>query len=117
MRKAIKAALFSALVFPGVGHFSLKRYQRGLIFFIPATLCLLFLVREAIDKAYAIAEQIEQGNVPLDTLAISNLISTSPDGTDLLMLNIATWVLLASWLASIIDSYRLGKIADQTHRE
>ena len=31
MKKAIKAALLSALVFPGVGQMYLKRYVRGLI--------------------------------------------------------------------------------------
>ena len=31
MKASIKAALLSALVFPGVGQMSLKRYVRGLI--------------------------------------------------------------------------------------
>ena len=50
MRKSIKAVLLSALVFPGIGHFALKRYQRGLIFFVPALLSLSLIVYYILSK-------------------------------------------------------------------
>ena len=113
MRKSIKAALLSGLLFPGTGHFSLQRYPRGLIFFIPSLLSLIFLVHYSLDKAYTIADQIKRGTIPLDTETIVNLIAVSPSEAIVLKLQIATWALIACWLVSIIDSYRLGKIADQ----
>ena len=36
MKVSVKAALLSALVFPGFGQFYLKRYGRGFAFIIPA---------------------------------------------------------------------------------
>lgn len=114
MKKSVKAALLSGLVFPGAGHFSLKRYQRGFIFFAPALLAVFLLVQQALDKAYAIVEQIERGRVALDAEAISRLISEPPGGQQLLVSNIATWMLVACWLLSMVDSFRLGKQADQS---
>ena len=113
MKKAIKAALFSGLIFPGIGHFLLKRYLRGMLFFVPALLSLLMLIRNALDRAYTIANQIQQGDVPLDPDVISGLILAPPSAPVMLMLNIATWVIIACWTGSIIDSYLLGKKADQ----
>ena len=114
MRKSIKAALFSGLVFPGTGHFSLQRYQRGMIFFVPTLLSLLLLIHYSLGKAYAIADQITLGKIPLDTGAITALIAAPPVGTDLLRLQIATWTIIVCWIAGIIDSYRIGKAADQS---
>lgn len=117
MRKSIKAALFSILLFPGAGHFSLKRYRRGMIFFIPALLILLFLINYSINKAYQIADQIMSGNIPLDPESVSNLISQSPTGAELFRLQTAMWVMAICWIIGAIDSIRLGYIADQNEKK
>ena len=113
MRKSIKAALLSGLVFPGTGHFSLDRYQRGLLFFIPSLLGFLYLIRYSLNQAYTIADQISLGKIPLDTAVITNLITAQPDGAEMLKLQIATWMFIICWVLSIIDSFRLGRIADK----
>jgi len=114
MKKSIKAALYSGLLFPGTGHFSLKRYLRGLIFFVPATTALLIIANNSIQKALAIVDKIEQGAIPLDVQTISNLVSAAPTGAELYMLSAAQWIIAGCWIISIVDSYRLGKIADQS---
>lgn len=114
MRQSIKAALLSGLVFPGAGHASLKRYQRGLVFFTPAMVALLYLVRHAMEQAYSIVDKIEQGVVPLDANAISALIAAPPDDATQLILTLASWAITVCWIAGIVDSYRLGRIADRT---
>lgn len=113
MRKTIKAVLFSALIFPGTGHFTLGRYKRGLLFFVPALLGLLFLVYAALDTAQSLAAQIGQGQIPLDAVSLSDLVLSSTGENELLMLNIATWLIIICWLAGMIDSFRIGKAADQ----
>lgn len=114
MKKSVKAALYSGLLFPGTGHFSLDRYQRGMLFFTPAMLSIVFLVHNALSKAYAIVDQIERGAIPADPETITRLIAAAPVGSELLMLKLATWAMIICWIGGIIDAYRLGKIADQT---
>jgi len=113
MKKSVKAALFSALLFPGTGHFTLKRYQRGMALFLPALSSLLFQIYYVLNKANAIASQIELGTVPFDVESISNLIAETPSHAEIFLLNFTSWILLVCWLGSIVDSYRLGKLADQ----
>ena len=117
MRKSIKAALLSGLVFPGVGHFSLNRYQRGLVFFAPTFFALIMLIRYSLNKAYTIADQISVGAIPLDTAVITNLISSPPEAAEMLRLQMATWIIILCWVISIVDSFRLGRILDQENKK
>lgn len=117
MKKSVKAALYSGLLFPGTDHFSLDRYPRGMLFFVPAIMSFIFLLHNALSKAYAIVEQIERGELPQDPQAIALLISADPSSADLLMLRMATWILIACWIGSIVDAYRQGKVDDNAKRE
>jgi hypothetical protein len=117
MKKSLKAALFSGLIFPGAGHFALRRYLRGMIFFVPSIISLLFIVGNSIRKALAIVGQIERGEIPLDPQVISSLVSASATGPDSAMLNTAQWIIIFCWIISMIDAYRLGKLADQSDNE
>ena len=40
MKAKTKAALISALLFPGLGHFVLKRAMRGCLFIVPTLLAI-----------------------------------------------------------------------------
>lgn len=116
MRKSIKAALFSTLLFPGAGHFLLKHYLRGLVFFVPALLCILFLIRYVFNEASIITEQMTNGTLPLDPEAIARLV-TNPSGDTQFKLQAATWIFIACWILAIVDSIRLGYIADQNDKK
>jgi hypothetical protein len=112
MRKSIKAALFSTLLFPGAGHFSLKRYKRGLVFFVPAILCIIYLISYVFNEASIIAEQMANGNLPPDPEAIAKLV-TNPPGETQFKIQAVTWIFIACWIISIVDSFQLGYTADQ----
>ena len=113
MKKSTKAVLLSGLVFPGAGHFSLDLFSRGLFFFLPALSSLIVLIQFSLGKAYAIADLIEQGKIPLDTAVITSLISAPPTGPELLKIQIATWIIIVCWVAGMVDSFRLGRSADR----
>lgn len=113
MRKTIKAVLLSALVFPGTGHFSLKRHQRGLIFFVPALLSLSLIVYYVLSESFAIADRIAQNQVPLNAEAISALMLSQHSESGLFTANAATWIFTACWVIGTIDAFRLGRQADK----
>lgn len=116
MRKSIKAALFSALLFPGAGHFLLKHYLRGLVFLITALLCIWFLFNYAFNEASVIAEQMTNGTLPIDPEAIAKLV-TNPPGETQLKLQAATWILIVCWIIAIVDSFRIGYTAEQNEKK
>ena len=102
MKPNTKAALISALLFPGLGQaLVLRRTGRALLFIGPALLALLYLLSTAFTVASQIADQITAGTLPLDPQLIAQQIeatNSSPGG------NIAAAVLLVAWLGSILDA-------------
>ena len=113
MSKAIKAALFSALVFPGTGHLLLKKYLHGVVL-IGASFSVLYLViSRLIEIALQISDQIISGEIGLDVVAITELIVKQTAGPETRLLNIAGVVLVIIWLISIVDSYRIGRLQDK----
>jgi hypothetical protein len=108
MNKATKAALLSALVFPGAGHFLLKKYLTGVVLGGASVAALYLLIVKAVEKALLISEKIQSGEVPLDVATITELVTQQATGADAQLINIATAVLCLSWLIGIVDSYRVG---------
>ena len=114
MNKPVKAALLSALVFPGVGHFFLKKYIAGGVLAGTALVALYVLVSAAVERAVQITDKIQRGEVQLDVAAldfasIAELVSSQPAGPEDQLLNIATAALLVCWLVGIVDSWRVGR--------
>jgi len=74
---------------------------------------LSVVVVRAYQHAMLIVDQIINGDVPMETSAITQAVSNSTSTTDTLVDNIAVIVLAACWLAGIIDSYRLGTMQEK----
>ena len=109
----MKAALLSAFVFPGVGHFLLKKYIRGAALAGTAFAGLYLLIAKTVETALQITEKIQSGEVQLDATTITELVSKQAMGTEAQLLNIAAAVLFISWLIGIVDSYRVGRAQDK----
>jgi hypothetical protein len=113
MEKSYKAALFSALIFPGSGHFLLRRYPLGFIFAGTATGCICILVFKAIAIARTISDQMLSGQIPLDIASISSEISIQSEAAGSTTVTIATWTLVFCWLVGTADAFRLGRQRDR----
>ena len=113
MKRSTKAALLSALVFPGVGHLYAKRFSLGLLLAAGSAFALYFIVSSAVSKALPIAERIQREGAPLDAEAIARLVSEQSLGADDSSMSIAAIAFLVFWLVGIFDSYRLGRIAEK----
>jgi len=108
MSKSIKAALLSGLVFPGIGHLVLKHYVRGSLLLLVALAAMTALLNVAFRQAQTIVDRIVSGEIPLDTGAISAVVTNSSDDLGSTISSISVYVFLACWLIGIIDSYRVG---------
>ena len=108
MKKSTKAALLSCFVFPGVGHFYLKRFMLGAFLLVGAAVAGYIVISSAMDAANEIVAKNQGGSASLNIEAISKLVEeqsrTRGEST-----NVATMVLLALWLIGIIDSVRVGR--------
>jgi hypothetical protein len=100
MKKSNKAVLLSALVFPGAGHFLLKKHISGAILATASLAALYLIISNMLERAQQIADKILSGEVNLDEAAIAELLSRQPSGGE-------------SWLTGIVDSYRCGRAQDK----
>jgi len=108
MNIALKSALLSAFVYPGAGHFFLKKYTLCTAYVCTFSVPLYLLFREIFSKTELVVKQIQNGEIPLDVTAISHALSHSITGVSAQELNIKVYVLMLLWILGIIDSYRLG---------
>jgi TM2 domain-containing membrane protein YozV len=109
MNKAIKAALFNALLFPGWGQIYLKQYKKGILIIsvvMAGTLSILWSVIQTTRDILKITP-FKKGTVTFEAvvkLAIKSLTELNPDYILPLLL-----FMVLLWIFSIIDSYQSGK--------
>jgi TM2 domain-containing membrane protein YozV len=108
MNTAIKAALLSAFLFPGSGQLYLKRYWRGLLMMMLTMMGLaIILVRSTVVALNRLKAIQGEGN-SIDISSIFHLAETS--SANAVIGNTAILVfLVACWIFSVIDAYRIGK--------
>ena len=108
MNRSSKAALLSGLILPGIGHIVLKQYLRGSVLMLFTLVALSVIVTRIYQRALTIVDRVNSSDIPIDTVAIAEMVSNSTSGADSFIENIALIVIAACWLIGIIDSYRLG---------
>jgi hypothetical protein len=107
VKSSIKAALISALVYPGAGHLYLKKYFAAAIIIVIASVALFIILSNAIAAAQFVSDKIVSGEIPADVAAISEAV-TQQLATDSQSIANATIAIGLAWLFGIIDSFRIG---------
>jgi len=113
MSRSLKAALLSAFVFPGSGHFLLRKPVHGSLLAGVSIVCLWALLSIALDKAREISLKLQSGEIPLDISRITEEVSKQVAAGGTLTADIATYLLLFCWLLGMVDSYRVGRLQDR----
>lgn len=111
MSKASRAVLLAALVFPGAGHFYLKRTAMAWLLVLISSACLYQVISTAVVTANSLSNKILQGEIPLDIDKISAAVSTELANNSTPWLSVSSWLLLACWLIGIVDAYRIAKLS------
>ena len=85
----------------------MKRYWLVLLFALPATLAVGYIMYYVMDVAQVIAERIVNGQIPADMLSIRAAINKAL-AADNPWLTTAKIAFVISWLGSVPVSYWLG---------
>jgi TM2 domain-containing membrane protein YozV len=118
MKVSYKAALLSALVFPGTGHFYLKRYWRGLFIMLFVFTGLGYMIRSATIAALSILDDavvtLQSGTDSLQELsniAGSKILTTDPYH------DAVFYLIVCFWIFAVIDAYIIGKEKESQDEE
>jgi hypothetical protein len=112
MKNALKGALLSGLVFPGLGQVTLKHYKRGIALMLTVSLSLLVIVVKAVLQAFTILEKIELEGGVIEMSTILNATTQASTTSDSLLYNFLLLLIVLCWILGIVDAYRIGKKRD-----
>jgi len=107
MKASTKAVLISALIFPGLGHLTLKRGARGMIFLLPALVAMLAALRIAFQITDQLSTAIANGTLPFDPAIIiartQAAVAVDP------VIGWAAAICVICWVAAIADVLWLSR--------
>lgn len=107
MNRAAAAALLSALVFPGVGHFYLRRPRRAWLFLVPALVAAVIWFGDVTSQVSAILDQVASGAIAPDPVAIAAKLEKEGGGSSLVSL--ASIVFVVCWIGAIVDCFLIAR--------
>ncbi len=110
MKKSMKAALLSGLVFPGVGQVYLGQRRRGWAFIVSVILLFVTVVIRITMHAYREIAAAAANGVAIDITAIQKAVAAGSDTVT--TAGLALLVLI--WLAAIIDACMAGERLENT---
>jgi len=113
MKKALKGALLSGLVYPGLGQYVLGRKGIGVTCMAIITACIVYIVTRIITLISIILDQMTEAVAKgsLDTFnALETTLKTVHESS--LFGNAVPIVILFCWIGSIIHAYLIGKELD-----
>ena len=107
MKPSVKAALWSALVFPGLGHIlALRRPWRGCAFLLPTALGWAYLLGRVLPLVNTLSEQLANGSLAPDPELIAQRVAEAGMGGA--GPSAALLVCTVCWIASVADSFLAG---------
>ncbi len=110
MKPAVKAALLSALIFPGSGQIYLRRRARGLALIAVTLGCLALIITATVSGAMDTIRQMQDAGAPLDVGSIEKY--ASKNSADYFYYRPALYILMACWIFALIDAWIIGKRFD-----
>jgi TM2 domain-containing membrane protein YozV len=108
MRKSLKGALLSGLVFPGYGQFVMKHYIRGIVLMLTCLTGLVVIGVKVRQQIFIVLEKIEYVDGAIDMSEIINAVNLAGTTSGDVIYRFASLLLLFCWIIGIIDAYRIG---------
>lgn len=117
MKRSVKAVLLSALVFPGAGHFYLKKRLRGMVLMVVSVGALCYVIFEIVQRAIVVCEMVIVDQIPMDLMAMTKMILNSSSRMETVLMSVMSWLIGVTWIAGIVDSLMIGRKLDGVNAE
>ncbi|MBU0484393.1 MAG: hypothetical protein KKB30_07765 [Proteobacteria bacterium] len=112
MNNAIKGALWSGLVFPGLGQIILKHYKRGAVIILIILGSMTVIVVKAVEQALTVLDKLKLEGGAISMSTITKAASDASTNFGSLISNLLLALIIGCWLISIIDAWILGRRED-----
>ena len=104
MRKSTKAVLLSALVLPGLGQITLKRYKMAVLLIASSAIMFFKMMSIAMEQAFFVVNNMSaQGVAPgLDDISTATAQATAL--AEQSGYSFYFWMLVVCWVVGIVDA-------------
>jgi hypothetical protein len=116
MKNALKGALLSALVFPGVGQLAQKRYRPALVLLLGSLAALAVVVVITVRQAQTVLAHLAAAGGTPDLAAISAAAAQVAPGGDQRLIDVAILVLVGCWIVGVFDAILGGRRMDRKEK-
>jgi hypothetical protein len=113
MKKSLKGALLSGLVFPGIGQIALKQNTRGMTLICIILVSLGVMIAKGTQIALGVLQEIESKGGILDMQTISSVSESAVSASDSYIMHGSILLIIFCWIFGMIDAYRIGKKQDE----
>ena len=114
MKLTIKVILLSALVYPGIGHFVLKKYLLCTLFLSSTTYLMVSLINDIYSMLNVIEVAIQNGTVTRTFPAIRQALFEHGIFDNPALANNVT-ILFILWLVAAVDAYRIARAKEKNN--
>ena len=112
MKYSLKGALFSGVVFPGLGQIILKHYKRGIVLMLTVSASLTVIAIIAAQYVFTVLNKIELEGGVIDLKTITDAAAQASSTSDSLVFNLGLMLIVVCWIFGIVDAYRIGRKMD-----
>ena len=113
MKKALKGALLSGVVFPGVGQIVLAKKARGVGLICIILVSFSVMIAKGTQIALGVLQEIESEGGILDMQTISSVSERAVSASDSYIMHGSILLIILCWIFGVIDAYRIGKKLDK----
>src|ERR1035437_2075275 len=110
MNPATKAALFSALLFPGWGQIYLKKYKRGILMILPVAAGMFCITWAIVQVAITVIKTAPFKTGTGDFSAVVNLTISSIKALDFFYFLFIFLLIFFFWVYSIIEDRKSTRL-------
>lgn len=108
MSPALKAALLSGLVWPGLGQAVLGRRRRAAVFALATLGCLVALVVLLVRLSLRVLGDVQVSGGAIDTATVTAAVHEAAAEGATLGFRAALVLLALIWIAGVVDGWRCG---------
>ncbi|OQY13685.1 MAG: hypothetical protein B6I31_00625 [Desulfobacteraceae bacterium 4572_19] len=112
MSNAVKGALLSSMVFPGLGQIVLKHYKRGIALGLAVTACFAVVLIKIVQQTLEMFDKIDISSGRIDINVVADTATKVSSISNGMIYNTLIFVIIILWVYGTVDAYLIGKKKD-----
>lgn len=113
IKNALKGALLSGLVLPGLGQLAQKRYRAAAALLLSSLVGLVVMIMVAVRQVRAVLDRLAAAGGHADLKSISAAAARVAPGAERWLFDASLLLMMGVWVVGVFDAIRGGRRMDR----